>query len=365
MMLRNSPQLKFRRSSALLVILLVLTTSCSQKTPTLTPTLTPSPTPVILESLTPSPEHTLRPTATPTLAPLGSEENPIRIGFVIPEEESSAREAAEDIAFMLAEDTDFTVESSIFLDFQSLSAAIRNNELDLFWLGPFEYIYLNWEGAAQVVLVTNHLGVYAYGVQFMAHTEQGFTSYYNPETNQSEGNQTTALQQFAGTRPCLINPHSIPGYYVPMGLLAKESTPILDPVFTYDYSATVRALYIQKICDFGVGYALIGDPRTASDIMQDIPEAQQEVDVIWQTEGIIPSINLSASVSLPLDVLYLLQEAFLDLAGTQDGLDLISTALDYDVEAMKIVSDQFYNPLRDAIVPLEPDLQEIIQATHP
>jgi len=56
-----------------------------------------------------------------------------------------------------------------------------------------------------------------------------------------------ALQQFAGTRPCLINPNSIPGYFVPMGLLANTSTPTLDPVFTYDYSAVVRALYIQGI----------------------------------------------------------------------------------------------------------------------
>jgi len=357
--------LKLYFRSLTLFVMMVSLTACAKETPTLTPSPTPSPTTVILESLTPSPVHTLRPTNTPTLSPLGSEGNPITIGFVLTPEEEAAQEAAEDIAFMIASDTGYALESLIYPDFQSLSSAILDHDVDLFWLGPFEYIYLNWEEVAQVILVTNHLGVYAYGIQFMAHIERGFTSYYNPETNQSEGNATTALQQFAGTRPCLIHPNSIPGYYVPMGLLAKASTPTLDPVFTYDYSATVRALSIQGICDFGIGYALIGDPRTASDVLQDIPDAQEQVEVIWQTEGIIPNKNLSASIHLPLHIRHRLQEAFLDLAGTQEGLSLMSTALDYDVEALKVFTDQFYNPLRDAIIPLEPDLQAIILSSDP
>lgn len=349
--------------NAILILITVSLTACAQET--LTPTPTPSSTMVALESLTPSPAPSLRPTYTPTLPPLGSEGNPISIGFVLTPEEEAAQEAAEDIAFMIASDTGYALESLIYPDFQSLSSAIFDNEIDLFWLGPFEYIYLNWEESAQVVLIANHLGVYAYGVQFMAHTERGFTSYYNPETNQNEGNITTALQQFAGTRPCLINSNSIPGYYVPIGLLAKTSTPTLDPIFTYDYSAIVRALYVQGICDFGVGYALIGDPRTAGGILQDMPDAQEQVEIIWQTAGIIPNINLSASIHLPLHIRYRLQEAFLDLAGSQEGLSLISTALDYDVEALKVFTDQFYNPLRDTIIPLEPDLQAITQSSNP
>jgi hypothetical protein len=41
----------------------------------------------------------------------------------------------------------------------------------------------------------------------------------------------------------------------------------LNPVFTYNYNAIIRALYIQGICDFGVTYALTGDPLTSSDIL--------------------------------------------------------------------------------------------------
>jgi phosphonate transport system substrate-binding protein len=81
----------------------------------------------------------------------------------------------------------------------------------LFWLKPLEYLYLNWEGAAEVMLMTNHLGVFAYGVQFMANVNSGFRPYFNPETGQNFGDPIEALQQFSGTRPCFIDPAINPG----------------------------------------------------------------------------------------------------------------------------------------------------------
>lgn len=338
-----------------LILITLMITACVPET--FQPTPSPSPTPEPF--FTPTQTPTLRPTATPTQPSPGSEGNPIKIGFILQPDDVPANEAAEDIAFLIEEDTDFQVESAFYPDFQSLSAAVINGDVDLFWLKPLEYIYLNWEGAAQVVLLTNHLGVYAYGVQFMANADRGFTSYFDPETNASFGDPVTALQQFSGTRPCYIEPESLPGYLAPLGLLANASTPTLDPVFTYDYEATVRALYIQGICDFGVSYALTGDPRTSSSILQDIPQAQEEVIVIWQSDGIIPNTNLSASPDLPLDIRFRLQEAFLNFQGTPEGISLLSTALSYEVEAMKTIEDTFYNPLRAAIVPLDLELQEL------
>jgi len=352
-------QPSFRRHFAILVMLIIgMTASCNSATIPPTPTNTPT----IVETSTPTrlpPIATPRPTTTPTQSPLGSEANPIKIGFILAPDETTANEAAEDVAFLIGKDTGFAIESLIYPDFQDLATAIINGEVDLFWLKPLEYLYLNWESAAEVVLMTNHLGVYAYGVQFMANVSRGFTSFFDPETNQSLGDPISALQQFSGTRPCFTDSNSIPGYYVPLGLLTLTSTPTLDPVITYSYNATIRALYIQGICDFGVSYALTGDPRTASDILDNIPDAQNQVEIIWQSDGIIPNINLSASPELPLHIQHRLQEAFLNLPDTPEGLDLLSAALNYQVEALKTVEDSFYNPLRDALIPLELDLETI------
>lgn len=342
-----------------LLMLVVITAACSPIVSSELSSPSPFVTDINIRMETPIFSPTPRPSPTPTLPPLGNPGNPITLGFILLPENIAGEEAAEDIAFLVSNDSGLAIESVLYPDFLSLSTAVLNGEVDLFWLEPLQYIYLNWEGAADVLLLTNHLGVYAYGVQFLAHEARGFTSYYDPAMNESFGDPLAALQQFSGTRPCLMQPNSLPGSLVPLGLLADTSTPTLDPVYVFDYSAVIRALYIREICDFGVGYALIGDPRTAGDIMIDIPDAQSVVDVIWQSEGLIPNINLSASPSLPLHMQVLLQESFLDVADNPEGLPLLTTALGTTIEALKTVKDPIYNPLRAALIPLELDLQAI------
>ncbi len=338
------------------ILFAVLMAACTPEPPA--PTPTPSPTATPEQIATPTHTPTLRPSPTPTLPPLGTSGNPITFGFILPATES-ADIAAADLATLLGEETGYTIEALFYPDFDTLSTAVLNNEVHLYWLGPLEYLYLNSEGAAEVMVVANHLGVFAYGVQFLANVNRGFAAYYNPEENQSLGDSINALQQFSGTRPCFLEPGSIVGYHVPLGLLAGASTPTLAPVFTYSYNATIRALYISGICDFGVTYALTGDPLTASDILINLPDAPLRIRTIWQSEGIIPNLNLSASPSLPVFIGFRLEEALLRIADTPQGLNLLKTALDYEVEGFRSVEDHFYNPLRAALAPLELDLRAI------
>ncbi len=338
------------------ILFALLMAACTPDPPA--PTPTPSPTASPEQTATPTHTPTPRPSPTPTLPPLGTSGNPITLGFILPAD-NTADTAAADLAVLLGEETGYTIEALFYPDFTTLSMAVLNNEVHLFWLGPLEYLYLNGEGAAEVMLVTNHLGVYAYGVQFMANLNRGFTAYYDPDENQSLGEPLNALQQFSGTRPCFLNPGSIAGYHVPLGLLANASTPTLAPVFTYGYNATIRALYIGGICDFGVTYALTGDPLTASDILINLPDAPLQIHTIWQSEGIIPNLNLSASPSLPVFIRFRLEEAFLRISDTPQGMNLLRTALNYELEGLRSVEDHFYNPLRAALAPLELDLQTI------
>ena len=345
--------------SIILMLVFTLLSGCIPATPTASPTAIPSPT-ATASPARPTQTPTLRPSPTPTLPPLGTEGNPITIGFIRTPEEIQAIDAIEEIAILLAEDTGYFIEYLVYPDFQSLTGAILNGDVHLFWLKPLEYLYLHQVGAAEVVLMTNHLGVYAYGVQFMAHAARGFRSYYDSEASESTLGPNAAPQQFSGTRPCYLNEESIPGYLVPRGLLASGSIPTLDPIFVFDYSAVVRALYIQGICDFGVSYALTGDPRSAGDILQNLPNAQNQIQIIWQSEGIIPNTNLSASTTLPLVYQQRMQEAFLDLPETPQGLDMISQALNYEVEALKTIEDDFYQPLRSTLAPLNLELEAFV-----
>jgi len=338
-------------------LLSLIFVACVPETPTPTPTIPPTETPTA--DLTPTSTPTPRPSPTPTLPPLGTDGNPITIGF-IPPQNGLGNSAIDDFVNTLIDETDYVIEAFLYPDFQALSDALLDGEIHLVWLKPFEYLYLNQQDAAEVMLMTNHLGVYAYGIQYMAHVNRGFLPYFDPETNQPIGEPIDALQQLSGTRPCLIDPQSIPGNFVPLGLLAIASTPTLDPVFTYSYNAMIRALYIQGICDFGVSFALTGDPLTSSDIMQNLPDAQEQIMIIWQSDGIIPNLNLSASPALPQFIRFRLEEAVIRIADSPTGLTMISTALDYNVEALRSIQDHFYNPFRAAIAPLELDLEAIL-----
>lgn len=344
--------------SKVLLLLLFLVTFLAACMPSTTPP-TPTPTPTDLPQLTPSPSPTPRPSPTPTLPPLGTTGNPIIFGFVPPSSEQGSS-AIDQLVSTLADETNYVFEAYLYPDFHALALAILEGEVHLFWVNPFEYLFLNQQGAAEVMLMTNHLGVFAYGVQFMAHRNRGFATYFNPETNQSFGEIIIALQQFSGTRPCFITPESIPGYFVPLGLLANTSTPTLDPVFTFSYNAMIRALYIQGICDFGVSFALTGDPLTSGDIMQNLPAAQDQIVTIWQTEGIVPNLSLSGSPTLPVFIRFRIEEAMIRIADSPTGLANLRSALNYDVEGLRTVEDHFYNPLRSAIAPLELDLESIV-----
>lgn len=347
------------RQIFILSLLAAMIASCSP-TPKTAAEIESSPQQTDLEqtaTLTP----TKRPTLTPTTPPLGSDANPITMGFILNPEDTTAIEAAEDVAFLLSEDSGYSIESIFYSDFVSYASDATDGKLGLLWLFPLEYLYLRQQIEVEVLVMTNHLGVYAYGVQFLANANRGFRSYFDPDLNQSTGSALEALQQFAGTRPCYINNQSTPGYYVPSGFLTITSTPTLDPVFTQGYSAIIRALYVEGICDFGVTYALTGDPRSASDVIQDLTNARDQVVVIWQSEGIIPNLSLSTASGIPENIRFKIQEAIINLPDYSEGLALLSTALDYDVQALKEVPDSFYNPFREVIFPLELDLQVATQ----
>lgn len=353
MIFSHNQMMKYLTHRFALLFILLLTLGCSAIGPKTTPT--PQPTFTVEVTIAPTP----RPTATPTPAPLGSAGNPIKIGYVIPQENTIAIDAAEEIAILLRDQTGFTVENTIFSGFSSLSNAILNDQVDLFWVEPFEYLHLSQLGKASAIVMTNHLGVYAYGVQFIAHAERGFTPFFDTDQSQNTDDFLSAIQQFSGTRPCFISPNSVPGYVVPSGLLSNASTPTLEPVFTYSYNAIIRALFVQGICDFGVSYALIGDPRNTSDILQSIPDAAVDIVTIWQSDGIIPNTALASSSEMPLNIRFQMQEGVVNLTDSPVGLSTLSRALNYEVEGLKAIRDEFYDPLRSVIHPLSLDLEAL------
>lgn len=302
---------------------------------------------------TTEPETTQTPTVTvsPTPAPLGSSANPYIIGFDASLDPQGANSAArQNIAAEIAAASGFSVVEKEYSTSQDLYQAFVDGDVHLAWFNPLTYIYLHEQNKGEVGLLTNHFGVYFYGVQFLANAESGFVSYFDAASNSASASAADALMQLDGKRPCWVDLGSSSGYILPAGILEENQIYPLPGAILQSHTAVVRALYIKGICDFGVTFSTSGDPRTSSAVTNDLPDASGRVMVIWQSPAEIPNMNLTYSTALPEETRQQFNDAFLAWIKSADAKTTLSAALDqYEVQDLRVVDDSIYDALRNAI----------------
>lgn len=323
--------------TGILFVLILLLAGCQGTSPDTTPT--------------PQITATAQITATSTPEPLGSPANPIIIAF-------SADSAAnprvnvsrEEIAALLSEQTGLSIQVSVLADDRQILEGLRDQTVHLAWLQPLTYIYAREQEIAEVGLLTNHFGTYYYGTKFLANVESGFLSYFDTSRNISSTDAANALRQLDGRRPCWVDPGSISGYILPLGILEENQIEVQPAVITQTHTAVIRSLYIKGICDFGAAFAISGDPRTASTVIEDLTDAVDRIMVIWQSEPVIPNLNLSYTMDFPAQYSREINTRLVELAASTDGKRLLTQALDnYDIQDLRIVDDSVYDPLRVAV----------------
>jgi phosphonate transport system substrate-binding protein len=289
------------------------------------------------------------PTYTPTLPAPGSAENPYRVGLVDSTVSETQRADADNLSAKLTENLGMAFAMVFFADYVQLEKAIQIGEVQFAWLQPVEYILSAQKQLLTSVLVTNHLGVTGYGVQYLGNVDSRFTSFFDPGTHSSTTSAAQALQQFSGLRPCFNSNRSLSGYWVPNGYLAQNAIITQAPIFTESSSASIRALYIKGVCDFAATYAYFADPRTSSEVITDLPDVLSKVPIIWASGRVIPNLNLSAVPSLELAFRNRVAEYLISLARTDAGKQLLSSFLDYDVAGLDGIQDGTYDELRSLL----------------
>lgn len=308
---------------------------------------------------TPSPTATAIPTPTATPEPLGWQGSPIQLGIVYENKEIQAP-AAEELIQSLADSTGYVFEISEFQDYKQLVESMRKKSTHLAWLPPLTYLYAHKINAADPAFLTNHLGVFSYGTQFLANKSSRLVSYYDEKTGENSVDTYAALLQLADLRPCLTEENSLAGYIVPLGYLKQNDLPVKVPALLQTHPAVVRALYIRGICDFGATYSITGDPRTSSAVQQDLPDASQQITILWRSEPVIPNLNLSFHPSVPSDIRAAVMVALADLSQTPEGLNLLSNSNNYEIQGLKTVDSTAYDPLSALVTEAGVDLKSLI-----
>ncbi len=343
----RSYEWKHLRTAVVTLLIVLLLAACQASS------ITPTP--------TPPPNSTPSPAPTPTLPPLGQPGNPLIFGFIVLDPTQPLRPEINEISAALSSQTGYLVEPRGFANEANLLKEMQKDHVHLAFLQPMSYLFASEQRIAEIALLSNHFGTYFYGTQFMANIESGFISYYDPTTEQSSADAATALQQLSGKRPCWIENKSLSGYLLPAGLLAANQIPYPNGVLTLSPTASVRALYIKGICDYAATFSISGDPRTSPAILNDLPDARERIVILWRSEAIIPNLGLAIRPGLAQQMRADLLDTMQQIARNDTGKAVLSRALDYDIQDLRIVDDSIYDPIRQALQALSLTPQDFIE----
>jgi len=289
------------------------------------------------------------PTSTVTPQPLGTDLNPLVLGIVSISSDPNAMSAADEVAASVQKVTGFVIKTRAFSSYNNLIDEKSFKRVHLAFLPPLTYLYANQMGFAQVGMLANHFGVYQYASRFFANAAAKYTIYYDPASDRSTAGPEIALKQFNGKQPCWVDSQSPSGYVIPLGILKDNEVNVTDGAFLISPVGVIRALYITGICDFGATFATTGDPRTSPSVNQDLTDVMNRVLVIWQTDPIIPSTNLSFHPMINSEMRQDLAYGFKDLVKDDPGRAALSTAVSYDISDLKMVEETIYEPFRKIV----------------
>jgi phosphonate transport system substrate-binding protein len=298
--------------------------------------------------------------ATPTPLPLGSQGNPLRMGYVVDPADGASTAAGGNVVVRLADLTGYSVELAPHADYITLMTSLYNEQVHMVWLPPVTAVATQKSGLASAALIVNHYGVYAYGTQFLANVDLGATAYFDPVTNTNTADPVTALGQFAGLRPCWVEPESIAGYIIPAGILSQIGVISRPAVWSQTSSAVIRSLYVGGVCDLGATFSISGDPRTSSEILNDLPDVMSRVKVIWRSDAIIPNMSLSFTPPVDEKMAKELSAAWMEIDRQAETLTWLSTMLNYDIQALRPITNSYFDALRTYLDILQIDPHSLI-----
>lgn len=322
-----------------LVVLAMIISACGGATPTAAPATEAPPTePPPTKEPTPVP-----PTATPepTPVPLGSPDKPIIMAIAPSATTDELIASGDAIAKLLSDETGLTIKAVVPTNYKAMIEAMCSGNAQVGWLPPFAYLVAhetkvkdaagNEVSCADVAFITLRNGLDHYAAQYVARAADGYTA----------GTDVSALKQFEGKKPCWTDQFSASGYVIPASLLAAEGVKVRTAAFVQGHPTVVRAVYAGGICDFGATFV---DARTNTAIQTDLPDVNEKVIVVYQTENIIPNDTVGYAYDVPAELRDTLNAAMDKIAKTEEGAAAMRKL--YSIDGLQATEDTFFDEFR-------------------
>lgn len=296
------------------------------------------------------------PRPTPTAAALGTIENPLIIALSPGSAADDVRvEAGKAFAEQLSEVTGYTFVVVAPESYSNLVEAMGKGNAHIAVLSAYAYALAYEKGFANAAFASLKSGEKAYGAQFVARTDAGFKSYFDAPAGENSADAATALSQFRDKKPCWPDEISPSGYVVPSGILAQNDISTRVPAFVQGQPTVVRAVYAGGICDFGATYI---DARAFPAVLDEYPDALDDVEVIWRVPPIIPYEVLAITHDLSPEIAQAIRDALFRITGMQAGRQVLGQA--YGIEEWERITDAFYEEFRLYLDASGIDLESIL-----
>ncbi len=349
----------YRLLSAASAVALMLAACAPAATPTAAPTEVPptvAPTDVPPTDVPPTEAPTAVPE--PTAVPLGTEEMPIVMAIAPSATTDELIASGDTIARLLSEETGLVIKAVVPTNYKAMIEAMCSGNAQVGWLPPFAYLLAQQTmvtlpdgsevNCASVDFVTLRNGADHYATQYIGRAD-AFTASTGVD-------DLAALQQLAGKKPCWTDQFSASGYVIPASLLAAEGVKTGTAAFVQGHPTVVRAVYAGGICDFGATFV---DARTNSAVQADLPDVNDKVIVVYQTDAIIPNDTLASAYDLPAETRATIMAAMEKVAATEEGSEALRAL--YSIDGLKMVDDTFFDEFRVLLAASGIDIASLVR----
>lgn len=265
---------------------------------------------------------------TPKEPELGTEDNPIKWVLVPSQDAEVVLSGAEEITAAIEEETGLIVEAYITTDFSAAVEAMCSGEAHMGALNTFNYVLAKEKGCAEVALVSVRYGSNFYSGQVVTRADSGIES----------------IEDLEGKSFCRPDPTSTSGWIIPsIAMQAAGIDPdndLTEIIDTGGHDGVIISVY-NGDCDAGSSFV---DAR--SNVEEEYPDVKDVVVVIAESPP-IPNDTLSFSPDLDAEIRDQVVDAFLDLASTDEGLEILGTV--YSWSGLEKVEDSFYDGFRQQL----------------
>lgn len=281
----------------------------------------------------------------PTAAPLGTEQNPVKLALVPSTDTQKVLAAGAPLTKLLEQETGLRFKVSVPTSYAAAIEAMGASNVDVGWLSPFAYILAHEKVGAEVLLTTVRAGGTRYTGQIITRVDSGITT----------------LADLRGKRFAFVDPSSASGYLFPTALLKAHgidpASAFAERIFAGGHDKVVIAVYNRQV-DAGATYgdsipATQGDARVT--VQGTLPDVLEKVRVIAQTDP-IPNDTIAVREGLPPELVEQVRDGLLRLAATEAGRKALFEL--YRVDGLAPVADADLDPVRTAARLLDLDLEQ-------